>query len=106
MKKERFSASTDPKIRKKFDAFVEQNNNEEEGSRLSREELILDKEYYDSLTLLGDKKCEEVRKELEYDSTMKDMLIDKLKKKYLSDIAVEGITLKAFKGNFLWIAFA
>ena len=28
------------------------------------------------------------------------MLIDKLKKKYLSDIAVEGITLKAFKGKF------
>ena len=55
MKKERSSASTDPKIKEKFDGFVEQNNNEEEGSRLSREELILDKEYYDSLTLLGDK---------------------------------------------------
>ena len=51
------------------------------------------------LLFLGTK-CEEVRKELEYDSTMKDMLIDKLKKKYLSEIAVEGITLKAFKGKF------
>ena len=88
------------KLRKKFDAFLESNNEEEEGRRLSKDELVLDQSYKASLVDIGDAKCEEVKKELEYSSTMKDMLIDKMKSKYLSNIAVEGITLKAFEGKF------
>ena len=61
--KERSSASTDPKIKEKFDGFVEQKNNEEEGSRLSRENLFSTKNTMIVYSSWG-QKCEENEKSL------------------------------------------
>jgi cilia- and flagella-associated protein 44 len=93
------------KLRKKFEAFRDLNNEEDPARQLSADDLVLDEQLKASLIAVGDNLCNEVRKEIEYDSTMKSMLLDKLQSKYYSTIAVEGIMLKAFKEKYLVDSF-
>ena len=67
--------------------------------KLSLEEVALDADVVKRLISAGDAKCEEVEKILRWESEKRQLAVEKLQKRFLSNVAVEGIDLKTFQTN-------
>ncbi|DAZ98772.1 TPA: hypothetical protein N0F65_003988 [Lagenidium giganteum] len=68
-------------------------------SRLEEDEWEIDLDYGELLAKRGDEACDEVRKELAYATEKEELLLMKMRETYVSQLAVELITLKAFESG-------
>lgn len=84
-------------IRLEFEELYKTNQAEIPGHQLSDEEFDVDIDYTSVLRCTGTRQCEEVQLEMEYDREKSIMAVAKLKKKFLENVAVELITVAAFK---------
>merc|ERR1719502_1977804 len=67
-----------------------------EAARLQRAEFDVDPEFKRLLRVEGDQMVQQVHKELAWDSERRRILMQKLRSKYLDELAVESIVLHAF----------
>ena len=87
------------KLRERFEKLLEANKKEPESRQLNLEDLDIDPETTRRLVQEGNDKCEEVEKVMRFDSEKKKLAVLKMQQKFLANIAVEGISLKQFRGS-------
>ncbi|OQS05147.1 phytophthora infestans avirulence-associated protein 3.4F-A [Thraustotheca clavata] len=68
-------------------------------ARLEEHLWNIDPEYGTMLLANGDKQCEEVRKEMAYLFEQSELLLGKMRRKYVGNLAVELITLHGFQNG-------
>ena len=86
-------------LRKRYMVLFKENQASPDAIKLSLEEVALDADVVKRLISAGDAKCEEVEKILRWESEKRQLAVEKLQKRFLSNVAVEGIDLKTFQTN-------
>ncbi|KAG9405398.1 Cilia- and flagella-associated protein 44 [Aphanomyces cochlioides] len=71
----------------------------EPAARLEEWQWNIDPEYVTMLMASGDKQCDEVRKEMAYAYEQSELLLTKMRNKYVGNLAVELITLHGFQNG-------
>ena len=84
-------------LREKFKALKNENNAAPSPEKLEDGEFIIDPVLRETYLLQGKEKVEEARKEMRYESERKTILKKKLMEKYVNDLEVQSIELKAFR---------
>ena len=85
------------KLRERYMKIFRENQAAPEAVRLSLAECALDADVVKRLIAAGDAKCEEVEKIFRWESEKKQLAVEKLQNRFLSNVAVEGIELKTFQ---------
>ena len=92
-------------IRVDFEKLIETNDLLPPAEQLSREEFEVDPELRVLLEREAADKVEEARKELAWESEKKRIGLEKLRKAFIDDIAVEHIKLNAFRAPYFVQSF-
>lgn len=82
-----------------YEKILEENNRIPELARISAEEIMIDKEYFDLLEAEGVAMVEEVHRECEYESEKSERLLAKITERLTEGLVVEEMTLSAFNVN-------
>jgi hypothetical protein len=85
------------KLREDFTAFLRRNKKIPIEEQLSREEYLVDPLLRQTIQQETERKKEQVLAELAWVSEYKEVQLQKLKKKYFEDVAVERIVIHGFK---------
>lgn len=83
-------------LRRDYENIIRENDSIPEVARLSPDDLLVDKEYFEILGEQGRKMIEEVHKECEYESEKAEALLKKLTVRMMDGLLMEETALSAF----------
>lgn len=87
-------------LRQEFSALLKKNSEAEPSKRLPREAFELDPKLRQQLEAEAEKQVEAVRKEMAYDTEKTELQLKKLRARFLDNVLVERINMKAFRTPF------
>ncbi|CAK4692665.1 unnamed protein product [Aphanomyces euteiches] len=86
-------------MREQFVKLKQLDARHEPAARLEEWQWNIDPEYVTMLMASGDKQCDEVRKEMAFAYEQSELLLTKMRNKYVGNLAVELITLHGFQNG-------
>jgi WD40 repeat protein len=92
-------------LREEYTALKAENAKQIPERRVTAEKFDLEPEFIQSLKEVGEKECREVEKELEFATEQCELAQRKLKSRFLDDVLVELIELKALRSPYCLLSF-
>lgn len=89
-------------LRQRYENLLKENSQDIVEQQLAKSEMVIDPELIEMVETEADHKCVEVEKEMAWELEKRGVLLNKLKKRFLDDIAIENIRIHALRSG-VWV---